>query len=188
MSAPHAADQRYALWIGTYCSEGWEVATTPRARTLLLWLTPVVVAAGGWVVVQKVSAEGWGALGVLGPQVVMVTWLAVWLRRPPQTRFTSEGLAVRSEPWRTRSVAWADVVAVRPPSRFEEHPVALLTDGERVPLVGLPVVVAEQMAAVTSVERPPAPSPTAAGVPDPDEHLDGPFQRGGPPARQRSRD
>ncbi|MEH3077695.1 MAG: hypothetical protein PGN11_13685 [Quadrisphaera sp.] len=92
---------------------------------------------------------------------------------------------MRTHPFSQRSVPWDDVVEVQPPGRFDEHPVAQLSGGARLPLVGLPADVAEAMAAVTRPRTEPEPVRRASPAPrrpEPGEDLDGPFHRG--PARR----
>ena len=184
------ADARYSAWEGLYSIS---VRDQLRGSDRRSRGRRVVVGTAGAVVVVVLVATAVQALlalvrwdpstflhTVLSPAViVLLPWLA-WMRWASQTRITAAALVVRSAPWRTRSVPWADVVEVGPPGRFDEHPVARLASGERLALVGLPVEVARAMVEVTTPPRPAPASTAAAALPEPapDDDLDGPFRRG----------
>ncbi|TXR52664.1 hypothetical protein [Quadrisphaera setariae] len=177
---------RYARWEGTYRVLDRTVESSPRARRVLRALVVVwLVVAVRWVV-HLVSSDGWG--GLAGP----VAWALIYLawdvfsgHRPVGTSLGPAGLSVRAHPFRLRTVAWEDVVAVEPAGRFEDAPAALLSGGARLSLVGVPADVTEAMAAVTRPKTEPEPvrrTSPAARRPEPGEDLDGPFHRG--PARR----
>ncbi|TXR52665.1 hypothetical protein [Quadrisphaera setariae] len=190
------AGQRYAPWQGTYRIDPWTAVRRDSLRhhgVRLLGLHAlaglVVLVAVNFVVRLVVALVRWDPLGMVevltSPANAFLVFGAVWLVWPPETRVTPAELAVRSEPWRTRTVAWGEVVEIQPPGRFDEHPVALLSGGARLPLVGVPADVAEAVAAVTRPKTEPAPvrrTSPAARRPEPGEDLDGPFHRG--PARR----
>lgn len=192
VTGDRAGDDRYAAWRGVYgLTLGDQVrGTSRRSRArrvgIAVAAAVVVVLLVGTAVQAVVSLVRWDlpvlANTLVSPGTVILLLLAAWTRWPPQTRVTADALVVRSEPWRTRSVPWADVVEVGPPGRFDEHPVARLTTGDRLALVGLPVEVARAMAEVTTPPRPePRPTLSPAAAPDqqgPDDDLDGPFHRG----------
>ena len=193
MTEDHGAGDRYAAWRGVYSpSSGDRVrgsAHRSRARRvgIAVLVAVVVITLVGTAVQVVVALVRWDLSALLStlvsPGTAILVLLAAWNRWPPQTRVTADALVVRSEPWRTRSVPWADVVEVGPPGRFDDHPVARLTTGDRLALVGLPVDVARAMAEVTSpphrVHRPsPSTAAAASREPVPDDDLDGPFRRG----------
>jgi hypothetical protein len=181
----------YAAWRGVYGTTlGDQVrGTGRRSRARRVGIAVIagvaVVVLVGTGVSAVVALVRWDLLELVdtltSPGTILLLFLAAWTRWPPQTRITPDALVVRSAPWRTRTVPWADVVEVGPPGRYGEHPVARLASGERVALVGLPVEVASAMLGVTS---PPRPTPVAGAAvtplsePAPDDDLDGPFHRG----------
>jgi len=185
------ADDRYSAWRGVYGTTlGQQVRGTQRRsrvrRVGVVVLAAVVaVVLVGTAVRAVVALVRWDLPGLLDSlvspvAVVLLPW-AAWVRWPPQTRVTAAALVVRSEPWRMRSVPWADVAEIGPPGRYDEHPVARLTSGDRLALVGLPVEVARAMAEVTTPPRPvPRATPRTPAAPDEaasDDDLDGPFRR-----------
>lgn len=185
-------DDRYTAWHGVYGLTLAEQVRRSSRRSRARRVVVAVLAAVLVVVVVSTAVQAVVALArwdlsalldtLVSPLVVvLLPWLAFW-RRPPHTRVTADALVVRTEPWRTRTVPWADVVDVGPPGRFDDHPVARLTSGDRLALVGLPVEVAREMAEVTTPPRPAPRASAAAQEPAParapGDDLDGPFRRG----------
>lgn len=178
VAGDHDAWERYAPWEGSYRLPEREAASSSRRRWLLRALFVLWLLAAVWWTVDAVLTQGWSELAEpLVWLLLALAWGVFSARRPAGTRLLPAGLVVREHPFSRRTVRWDDVVRVERPGRFEEHPVAVLTSGERLALVGLPVDVADQMAAVTRPEPAPRTSPPPR-QPLPGDDLDGPFRRG----------
>lgn len=160
---------------------------TPQDRRVMLWTTAVAVALlTGWGVIRFRRDGVDGALDVLvyvigiAAASVLMGLAGRWWG--PQTRLDANGVRVMTGLTGGRHiVAWDEVTDVQAASRFGGHPVAVLRDGARLELPGVPVAVVEHLGAAPAEEGSRvAPSSKAPAVPSAqdDGAWEGPFRRG----------
>lgn len=162
-------------------------ALPPAARWLLGGLVAVVVLG---VLVRALVVDGTGLVGALlpGDGLGGVPWEALlvagggyllvrWVRSgEARTVLDAEGVEVASGR-RRRRVGWHEVAAVEPARRFAWWPTAVLADGTRLELPGLPPEVAGQLAELFGA-RTRQPPPARSQDDDADGGWDGPFRTG----------
>ncbi|TNM58379.1 PH domain-containing protein [Streptomyces sp. NP160] len=187
-------DERAAALVALHGHYGVHPDTEPAAaalpavaRWLLGGLVAVVVlgvlvwalvAEGASLVDTAVPGDGldgvpWEVLLLVGACFRLVRWVR---SGAPHTEVGGDGLVVSSGRGRRR-IGWHDVAAVVPARRFAWWPTAVLTDGTRVELPGVPPEVAARLAEVlgAATRQPP---PARSRDDDADGGWDGPFRTG----------